>query len=92
MEYFFHGERGDVYRGVGFPNVINTKYFADTSKVYNLIDMDFSFSDGGFHPQESLKHITIACEETSEADYTVTNALITALNGAAGSTLANALS
>ena len=92
MEYFFHGERGDVYRGVGFPNVINTKYFADTSKVYNLIDMDFSFSDGGFHPQESLKHITIACEETSEADYTVTNALITALNGAAGSTLANNLS
>jgi len=92
MEYFFHGERGDVYRGVGFPNVINTKYFADTSKVYNLIDMDFSFSDGGFHPQESLKHITIACEETSEVDYTVTNALITALNGAAGSTLANALS
>ena len=92
MEYFFHGERGDVYRGVGFPNVINTKYFADTSKVYNLIDMDFNFSDGGFHPQESLKHITIACEETSETDYTVTNALITALNGAAGSTLANALS
>ena len=92
MEYFFHGERGDVYRGVGFPNVINTKYFADTSKVYNLIDMDFNFSDGGFHPQESLKHITIACEETSESDYTVTNALITALNGAAGSTLANALS
>ena len=92
MEYFFHGERGDVYRGVGFPNVINTKYFADTSKVYNLIDMDFNFSDGGFHPQESLKHITIACEETSEIDYTVTNALITALNGAAGATLANALS
>ena len=91
MEYFFHGERGDVYRGVGFPNVINTKYFADTSKVYNLIDMDFNFSDGGFHPQESLKHITIACEETSETDYTVTNALITALNGAAGSTLANTL-
>lgn len=91
MEYFFHGERGDVYRGVGFPNVINTKYFADPSKVYNLIDMDFSFSDGGFHPQESLKHITIACEETSESDYTVTNALISALNGAAGSTLANSL-
>ena len=91
MEYFFHGERGDVYRGVGFPNVINTKYFADTSKVYNLIDMDFNFSDGGFHPQESLKHITIACEETSESDYTVTNALITALNGAAGATLANTL-
>ena len=92
MEYFFHGERGDVYRGVGFPNVINTQYFADVTKVYNLIDMDFSFSDGGFHPQQSLKHITIACEESGETSYTVTNALITALNGAAGSTLANSLS
>lgn len=88
MEYFFLGERGDVYRNMGFPNNINIEYMTDMSKIYNLIDFDFYFTDGGLHPQQSTKHITIACEETSEIDYTVTNALIAALNTASGLSIA----
>ena len=88
MEYFFLGERGDVYRNMGFPNNINIEYMTDMSKVYNLIDFDFYFTDGGLHPQQSTKHITIACEETSETTYTVTNALIGALNTASGLSIA----
>lgn len=83
-EYFYHGERGDIYRGMGWPNNMDTQYLVDLTKSYNLIDMDFYYTDGGLHPQESKKHITIACEESGETSYTNTNALIAALNTASG--------
>lgn len=83
-EYFFLGERGDVYRGMGYPNNMDINYMVDLTKTYNLIDFDFFYTGGGLHPQESPKHITIACEESGETSYTNTNALIAALNTASG--------
>lgn len=88
-EYFYHGERGDIYRGMGWPNNMDTQYLVDLTKSYNLIDMDFYYTDGGLHPQESKKHITIACEESSETSYTVTNALIAVLETTSGLTISD---
>lgn len=88
-EYFYHGERGDIYRGMGWPNNMDTQYLVDLTKSYNLIDMDFYYTDGGLHPQESKKHITIACEESGETSYTVTNALIAVLETASGLTISD---
>ena len=88
-EYFYHGERGDIYRGMGWPNNMDTQYLVDLTKSYNLIDMDFYYTDGGLHPQESKKHITIACEEANETSYTVTNALIAVLETASGLTISD---
>ena len=37
LEYFCMGERGDIYRGVGFPNNIPTTYLVDPSVKYNVL-------------------------------------------------------
>lgn len=59
MEYFYMGERGDQYRGVGFPNVRTTKYFVDPTIAYNFIELDYFYQGGGLDVQKSQKHITI---------------------------------
>lgn len=60
MEYFYMGERGDQYRGVGFPNVIKTKYQADPTISYNFIEIDHFYQGEGTDVQKSQKHITLA--------------------------------
>ncbi len=41
MEYFYHGERGDVYRFMGWPNVWYTKYMVDPTVEYDVFDIYF---------------------------------------------------
>lgn len=80
MEYFYHGERGDIYRGISWPNVIPTKYMIeDPSKGYHTLDIHYAYIGSNEAVQKSEKDITIVCE-----DKTVLNAIIGAVNTATG--------
>lgn len=61
LEYFCMGERGDIYRNVGWPNVIPTKYLLDgeDAEGYDVLDIHYYFEGGGENPQKSEKDVTI---------------------------------
>jgi hypothetical protein len=83
LEYFCMGERGDVYRGSGFPNNIVTKYLVDPSKEYHTFDIHYAYVGSNESVQKSEKDITIVC-----ADKTELNKLVTAFNTATGLNIA----
>lgn len=83
LEYFCMGDRGDVYRNIGWPNVINTKYLADPSTPYDTIDIHYCYIGGNENPQKSEKDITIAVPN-SDGNSTLTNSIIDAINTATG--------
>lgn len=78
MEWFYMGERGDQYRYVGWPNVIETKYLVDPSLQYNVLEIHHAFTDTGVNSYRSEKDITIVA-----SDVAVLNSLIGAINTAA---------
>ncbi len=75
LEYFFMGERGDMYRGIGFPNNIPTTYLVDPDSTYSTLEIHYAYVGDNEGPQKSEKTITIV--STSN---TVINALVTAIN------------
>ena len=58
-EYFCMGERGDWYRGVGYPNTIRTKYMVEEDEEYDVIDINFYFEGRGISAQKSEKMLTL---------------------------------
>lgn len=62
LEYFCMGERGDIYRNVGWPNTIPTKYLVDENKEYDVLDIHYYFEGAGENPQKSEKDLTIVAE------------------------------
>lgn len=83
LEYFCMGERGDIYRGIGFPNNIVTTYLVDPTKAYYVFDVHYAYVGDGVSVQKSEKTITIVC-----ADKTEFNKVITNFNNATGLTIA----
>lgn len=82
LEYFCHGERGDQYRNVGFPNVIFTTYEVDPSAEYYVLDIHYSFKDDGVSAYKSEKDLTfvstdVAVLTTLSADLGVTVETVT---------------
>lgn len=64
LEYFCMGERGDMYRNIGWPNVIPTEYLADPDTAYEIFDI-YYYEDGGNEAvQKSEKVLTLACLTT----------------------------
>lgn len=84
LEYFCMGERGDIYRGIGWPNNIPTTYLIDPSKTYNVLDIHYAYVGSNESVQKSEKTITIAC-----ADKEVLNQIIGAVETATGLTIAD---
>jgi len=84
-EYFTMGERGDLYRQMGYPNTIRTKYTVDESQEYDVIDINFYFVGRGIDAQKSEKMITLVMPYDSE--HTVANSVIGELT-TAGITIA----
>lgn len=74
LEYFCHGERGDQYRNVGFPNVIPTKYEVNPESEYNVLDLHYAFTDTGVNNQASEKDLTIV-SVTEDVLTSITDAL-----------------
>lgn len=62
LEYFCMGERGDIYRNVGWPNTIPTKYLVDETKAYDVLDIHYYHEGAGENPQKSEKDLTIVAE------------------------------
>lgn len=83
LEYFCMGERGDIYRGVGFPNNVVTEYMVEADKAYHTLDIHYAYVGSNEAVQKSEKDITIVC-----ADKEVLNSVISAINAAADLTIA----
>lgn len=66
LEYFCMGERGDIYRQVGWPNYIPTKYMIDGNDAdgYDVLDIHYYFEGSGENPQKSEKDITIVAKSS----------------------------
>ena len=60
LEYFAMGERGDQYRGMGYPDVIDTEYKIDTTKTYDVINIHYAYKGANQNSHKSEKEIFIA--------------------------------
>lgn len=87
LEYFCLGFRGDEYRGMAYPNNFETAYLVDPSKKYDTLDIHYAYVGSNESVQKSEKDITIVCED--DGSHTAMNALIAAINTAAGLNIAN---
>ena len=83
LEYFCMGERGDMYRQVGWPNNIPTTYLVDPAKAYYVFDIHYAYVGSNESVQKSEKTITIVC-----ADKVELNKVIAAFNTATGLSVA----
>lgn len=83
LEYFCMGERGDIYRGIGFPHNIVTTYLVDPTKTYYTFDIHYAYVGNNESVQKSEKDITIVCSDKIEF-----NKIVTAFNTATGLTIA----
>lgn len=83
LEYFCMGDRGDVYRNIGWPQVINTKYLVDPSVPYDVVDIHYFYVGNNENPQKSEKDITIVVPNADGAS-TLTDQIIQAINTATG--------
>ena len=82
LEYFCMGERGDMYRGIGFPHNIVTTYLVDPTKTYYTFDIHYAYVGSNESVQKSEKDITIVCSDKTEF-----NKIVTAFNTATGLTI-----
>ena len=89
LEYFCMGNRGDMYRMVGFPKVLNTKYQINPSLQYDFIDIQYYYSGDAECVQKSPKTITLVAPAGSAGTtHTIANAVIGAINTASGLSIA----
>lgn len=86
LEYFCMGARGDIYRGMGYPNIIKTTYLVDPSAVYDVLDIHYFYTGSNESVQKSEKTITLVAVD--DGSHTAMNALIDAINTASGLTIA----
>lgn len=91
LEYFCMGERGDIYRGVGFPNNIPTTYLVDPTVKYNVIDIHYAYVGSNESVQKSEKTITLVVPKVganNQVSNALANSIISAINTATGLTIA----
>lgn len=86
LEYFCMGARGDIYRGMGYPNIIKTTYLADPDAIYDTLDIHYFYTGSNESVQKSEKTITLIA--VNDGSHTAMNALIGAINTASGLTIA----
>lgn len=90
LEYFCMGERGDIYRGVGYPNNIPTTYLVDPTVKYNVIDIHYAYVGSNESVQKSEKTITLVVPKIgakNNVSNVLANSIIAAINTATGLTI-----
>ncbi len=87
LEYFCMGARGDIYRGMGYPNIIKTTYLVDPSAAYDVLDIHYFYTGSNESVQKSEKTITLVA--VNDGKHTTMNALIDVINTKSGLTIAN---
>lgn len=81
LEYFCMGERADLYRGMGWPNVVTTEYLVDPDTAYDVIDIHLAYIGSNESVQKSEKTLTILVpvadptDDTNQATEDVVDAL-----------------
>ena len=91
LEYFCMGERGDMYRGIGYPNNIPTTYLVDPTVKYNVIDIHYAYVGSNESVQKSEKTITLVVPKvgaTNLVSNKLANDIIKAINTATGLSIA----
>lgn len=91
LEYFCMGERGDIYRNIGWPHNIPTTYLVDPSIKYNVIDIHYAYVGNNEGVQKSEKTITLVVPKVganNSVSNVLANSIITAINAATGLTIA----
>lgn len=91
LEYFCMGERGDMYRGVGYPNNIPTTYLVDPAIKYNVIDIHYAYVGSNESVQKSEKTITLVVPKVganNQISNKLANDIIKAINTATGLSIA----
>lgn len=78
LEYFCMGARGDIYRGMGYPNIIRTTYLVDPTKIYDTLDIHYFYTGDNESVQKSEKTITLVAED--DGAHTDMKALIASIN------------
>lgn len=76
LEYFCMGERADLYRGMGWPNVVTTEYLVDPTKAYDVIDIHLAYVGSNESVQKSEKTLTIlvpVADPTDDTNQTTTD-------------------
>lgn len=59
LEYFSMGDRGDLYRNVGWPHVVPTNYLVDPALEYDVLTIHYAYVGSNEGVQKSEKDITI---------------------------------
>ena len=59
LEYFAMGERADQYRGMGYPDVIDTEYKVDVKQSYDVINIHYAYKGYNQNSHKSEKDIFI---------------------------------
>ena len=83
MEWFYHGNRGDIYREATYPDNFDFKPLVDETAAYDVLDIHFAYVGPGVEAAKSEKTITVVCATTAELNKLI-NALKTATNVDAG--------
>lgn len=86
LEYFCMGARGDIYRGMGYSNIIKTTYLVDPSAVYDVLDIHYFYTGSNESVQKSEKTITLVAVD--DGKHTAMNDLINAINAVSGLAIA----
>lgn len=94
LEYFCMGERGDIYRNVGWPNSFEFKPMVNPEAQYgyHVIELVYAYQGDAEDIQKSPKEIVIVAPAEGDTTYTAINAVAADINSAAGSTVVAALS
>lgn len=79
MEWFYHGTRGDIYRGATYPDNFDFKPLIDETEAYHTLDIHFAYVGPGVEVAKSERTITVVCADTTQM-----NNLITAIKTATG--------
>ena len=62
LEYFCLGERGDIYRNVGWPNVVETKGVLDPETAYDVVTVHYAYTGANESVQKSEKTMILVVE------------------------------
>lgn len=68
LEYFSMGDRGDLYRNIGWPHVVPTKYLVKPELEYDVITIHYAYVGPNEGVQKSEKDITIVGTTTNLSD------------------------
>ena len=94
LEWFCAGERGDVYRGMGYPNNFEFDPTVNPSATYgyHLVDLTWGYKGDAEDIQVSPKELIIVVAAEGATTYTAINGIIgTASSGASTGTLNKAI-